>query len=131
MSLELAKVAAEAARSKKASRIVFLDLRGKSDICDFQLICSGDSDRQTKAICDAIEDVCKEKMQVRPISIEGKGSGQWILLDFGSLIVHVFLNQLRDYYALENLWPGSIISDHDDEGGSSSLPEKSDKVSSV
>lgn len=124
MSLELAKVAAEAARSKKSSRIVYLDLRGKSDICDYQLICSGETDRQTRAICDAIEAACKEKANIKPASIEGRGSGHWILLDFGSLLVHVFMNQLRDFYALESLWPGAVleVKDQSDADDSADTP---------
>ena len=121
MSLELARVAAEAARNKKAARIVFLDLQGRSDLCDYQMVCSGDTDRQTKAICDAIQEACKEKAHVRPAAIEGKGSGQWILMDFGSLLVHIFINHLRDFYAIESLWPGAAIdseltrSDHSEK----------------
>lgn len=110
MSLQLAQIAAEAARNKKAQRIVLLDLTGKSDLCDYQLICSGDTDNQTKAIADAIEGECKSKLNLRAASIEGRASGHWILLDYGSTIVHIFMSQLRDYYALESLWPGSISS---------------------
>ena len=108
MSIELAKAAWEAAKDKKAKRLIFLDLRGKSDICDYQIICSGDTDKQTKAICDSIEETCLREVKVKPAAIEGRGSGHWILLDYGGVMVHIFINQLRDYYALESLYPGSI-----------------------
>lgn len=103
--LDIAKEAAAAAADKKAVRPILLDLRGVSDLCDFQFICSGDNERQTRAIADAIEDRCKKLGGFRPAAIEGKQTGNWILLDYGSTLVHVFFGPLRDYYALESLWP--------------------------
>jgi ribosome-associated protein len=104
-SLELAQEAAKAAASKKAMRPVILDLRGQSDICDFQLVCSGTNTKQTQAIASAIEDHCKTTGGLRPVAIEGKQSGNWILLDYGSTIVHIFFDELRDFYAIEEIWP--------------------------
>lgn len=103
--IEIAQQAAFAATDKKSTRNILLDLRGTSDMCDYQFICSGDNERQTRAIADAIEARCREVGGIRPIAIEGKQSGNWILLDYGSTIVHVFYSHLRDYYALEQLWP--------------------------
>ena len=103
-SLEIARQAAEAASDKKAQRLVLQDLRGLSDLCEYQLVCSGDNDRQTRAIADAVEERCK-KLGMRPVAIEGKQTGNWILIDFGSILVHVFLEGLRDFYALESLFP--------------------------
>ena len=104
-SLSLAKLAAGAASEKKAKRLVLLDLKGRSDLCDYQFICSGDTDRQTAAICGAIEDALRVEGKIKPYAIEGKASGNWILLDYGSLSVHIFIDHQRDYYALEQLWP--------------------------
>jgi ribosome-associated protein len=104
-SIDIAREAAAAALDKKAVRPVMLDLRGVSDLCDYQFICSGENERQTRAIADAIEARCKEVGGIRPVAIEGKQSGNWILLDYGSTIVHIFFSYLRDYYALEQLWP--------------------------
>ena len=103
--LDLAQEIGRAALEKKASRLVIQDLRHRSDICDYQVICSGSSDRQTQAICNSIEDLVRQKLKQRPVAIEGKQTGHWILLDYGSVVVHVFLEEIRDYYALENLWP--------------------------
>jgi|LauGreDrversion4_2_1035121.scaffolds.fasta_scaffold00221_31 ribosome-associated protein len=103
-SLEIARLAAEAASDKKAQRMVLQDLRGLSDLCQYQLVCSGDNDRQTRAIADSIEERCK-KLGVRPVAVEGKQTGNWILIDFGSVLIHVFLEGLRDFYALESLFP--------------------------
>lgn len=108
MSESIAKAAWEAAKNKKAKKMIFLNLKGKSDICDYQIICSGDTDVHTKAIAESVVTECSANCRVKPASIEGKGSGHWILLDYGSLIVHVFLGQLRDYYALESIWPNTI-----------------------
>lgn len=102
--IEIAQAAANAASDKKAVRPVLLDLRGLADFCDFQFICSGENDRQTKAIADAIEEHMK-KSGVRPAAVEGRQAGNWITMDYGSTIVHVFFDYLRDYYALEEIWP--------------------------
>ncbi|MBP6217774.1 MAG: ribosome silencing factor [Oligoflexales bacterium] len=109
MSAELVQLAIKAAQDKKASRIVLLDLTKHSDVCEYQLICSADNERQTTAIADAIEDLCKTEMSRIPSAIEGKTSGHWVCMDYGSLIVHVFLKSLRDYYAIESLWPQAAV----------------------
>lgn len=109
MSLDLARIAAEAAKTKKASDIVLQGLAGKSDLCDFQLICSGENDRQTRAIAESIADACKVQGHIRPAAIEGAQTGQWILMDYGNLMVHVFLRDIRNYYAIESLWPDTMV----------------------
>ena len=101
---EVMKTAAEAAFDKKSTRLVGLDLRGHSDICDWQLICSGENDRQTRAIADSIEDALRKKWNLRPVAIEGKQSGHWVLIDYGTIMIHVFFDYLRDYYGLEELF---------------------------
>lgn len=107
--LDIAKAAAAVAADKKATRPVLIDLRGVSEICDFQFVCSGDNDRHTRAIADAIEEHCKKEAGIRPFAVEGKQSGNWILLDYGSTLVHVFFNEVRDYYAIETLWPKAKV----------------------
>jgi ribosome-associated protein len=103
--LDIAKEAIAAAADRKAVRPVLLDLKGVSDLCEYQFICSGENERQTRAIADAIEERCKKVGGIRPIAIEGKQSGNWILLDYGATLIHIFYNYIRDYYALEQLWP--------------------------
>ena len=103
--LDLAQQAAFAALEKKALAPLILDVRGVSDLCDVQFLCSGENDRQTRAIAEAIEERCRKMFGIRPVAVEGKRSGQWILLDYGSIMVHVFFSQLRKYYSLEELWP--------------------------
>lgn len=102
---DLAKIAVSAARDKKATRLILQDLEDQSDLCDMQLICSGQNERQTQAIAEGIQAELKKQANMTPAAIEGKQSGHWILLDYGGLMIHVFYDFVRDYYALEELWP--------------------------
>ena len=72
-------------------------------MADYFVICSGRSDRQVQALAGAIVDQLREE-GVRPLGIEGRASSRWVLLDYGSVIVHVFAAEERDYYGLERLW---------------------------
>lgn len=105
--LELAKGAAKAAADKKAQRIVLQDLRGLSDVCQYQLICSGSNEKQTQAISQNVDHIARKQFGQKAIVIEGMQSGNWILLDYGALIVHVFNDTIRDYYAIDQLWPSA------------------------
>jgi ribosome-associated protein len=94
---------AEAADEQKAFDVVILDLRGVSLIADYFLICSGRSSVQVKAIAEGIE-AFVEKEGCRILHREGKREGYWVLLDYGSVVVHVFREEERRFYALERLW---------------------------
>ena len=109
MSTKIVKMACKAAEEKQASQLVVLDLKGRSEVCDYQLVCSADNEKQTKAIADNIEVLCKSELRIAPLSIEGRASGHWIAMDYGSVIIHVFHKKLRDYYAIESLWPKSPV----------------------
>ena len=102
--LELARVAAIAADSKKASDIVLLDLSPVTDVCDYFLVCSGDNARQVDAIVDEVREKVSANCGVSPLSCEGREGLSWVLLDYGSVVVHVFRAETRDYYRLESLW---------------------------
>lgn len=104
-AVDIAQHAAAAALDKKATRLVCLDLREISDICDLQFVCSADNEKQATAIADAIEDRLLRHLQIKPMAVEGKQTGNWILIDYGSVIIHVFQNIYRDYYAVESIWP--------------------------
>jgi ribosome-associated protein len=96
-------VAAAAAWNKGASNFVALDVTGHLALTDAFLIVSGRSERNTKAIADAIED----ELHLTGVKLsrrEGKAEGRWILLDFGLIVVHVFHEEEREFYALERLW---------------------------
>ena len=93
----------EAARSKKAFRIRLLDVTGIASFTDTFAFMSGGSDRQNRAIAEAIEEALKVQ-GVRPLSTEGGSTGNWILLDYGDLIIHVMDEDTRSFYNLEGLW---------------------------
>ena len=111
-SLDLAKRAAAIAEDKKATRILVLDMNGATDVCQHMMICSGSNERQTKAIADAIEEQLKAEHNERPLAVEGKANGHWVLLDYGHIIFHIFFDYVRDYYSLEKLWSTAKIVNH-------------------
>lgn len=106
-SQDLVKVIAEVAADKKATRIIAQNLEGKSGLCDYQIVISGSNERQTQAIATHIEDTLREKKIARPFAVEGKQTGHWILMDYDGVLVHIFLDSIRDYYAMERLWPNA------------------------
>ena len=101
---ELALQIAEAALDKKATRIEIIDVRGKVDYTDYVIVMSGRSDRQVAAIARGIEEDLKLKHGVRCSGVEGLPQGNWVLLDFGDVVVHIFHQDTRGYYDLEALW---------------------------
>ena len=100
----LAHEVAALAADKKAADIVTLDLRGVAGYTDFFVICSGNTDRQTKAIHDAIHKGLKDDHGLLPRRVEGASEARWILMDYLDVVVHVFTPQTRDFYRLEHLW---------------------------
>lgn len=95
--------AVNAALDKKASNVVVLDLRKTQAFTDFFILCSGQTQRQVQAIADGIEEAMKA-VKIRPAHIEGYDRAEWILMDYFSFIVHVFVPQTREFYSLERLW---------------------------
>ena len=103
-SSELARGIVELIADKKGSDIVLLDIRRVSLLADYFVICSGASERQVKAIVDEILEKVKKEAGTVPLNVEGVSSSGWVLVDYGSVIVHVFAPSLREYYSLEKLW---------------------------
>ena len=95
--------AIQAARDKKATDLVVLDLRKTGAFTDFFLICTGGNPRQVHAIADGVEQALKAK-HVRPAHVEGYQRAEWILMDYFDFIVHVFSPSARSFYGLERLW---------------------------
>jgi len=93
----------QAAQGKKALDIVVMDLRGKTAITDYFILCSGRSSRQVMAIADHIQTEMRDN-RIRPLGVEGVGSGHWILLDYDNVVIHVFYDPIRRFYNLEGLW---------------------------
>jgi ribosome-associated protein len=102
-SIEVARRVVELAEDKKAADIVLLEVEPLTTIADYLVICSGGSERQLAAIADGIAEGLEEE-RIPIIGREGQAASHWILLDAGSVIVHVFAPPERDYYDLERLW---------------------------
>lgn len=101
---EEVRLAIALAGDKKAVNIVALDLRQVTSFAEFFVIVSGTNQRQVQAISDEINEKLKEQSNARPLRIEGYASGEWVLLDYGDFIVHIFEQKARDFYDLERLW---------------------------
>ena len=92
-----------AALEKKAKDLVILNVREISAFADYFIICSGTSDRQVRAVAAAIQENLKTA-EILPLGIEGEAAGQWILMDYDEVIIHIFLETIRSFYDLERLW---------------------------
>jgi ribosome-associated protein len=102
-ALATARRVVDLASDKKASDIVLLEIHGLTTVADYFVICSGQSERQLGAIADGIVEGLREE-GTRPIGREGSANAHWLLLDFGSVIVHIMAPPERDFYQLERLW---------------------------
>jgi ribosome-associated protein len=90
---------------KKGLDVLKVDLRKlENRIADFFVICHGSSAAQVEAICDSIEDTVRKETGEKPIHVEGLENCYWVLLDFGNVVVHIFLEKYRSFYSLESLW---------------------------
>ena len=103
-SQKLAEVIAEAADDKKAEEILLLKVAGISFLADYFVIATGFSTTQVKAICDSIEKEVETKYQLLPLRLQGKSEGRWIAIDYGDVIVHIFMPEEREFYNLEAFW---------------------------
>ena len=88
---------------RKAIQVVILDVRKLTSVADAFIICSGRSNRQVTAIADSVQRDLKKKGK-KPINVEGKKEGHWVLMDYGDVIIHIFYESLRNFYDLEGLW---------------------------
>ncbi|MEZ5306375.1 MAG: ribosome silencing factor [Pyrinomonadaceae bacterium] len=98
------KLAFECADEKKAVDSVILDLRDVTSFTEFFLITSGTNQRQVQAIADEITSKVRKAFKQRPIRVEGYAAAEWVLLDYGDFIVHIFNEKSREFYDLERLW---------------------------
>lgn len=98
------RLAIQCAADKKAFDMIALDLRSIASFTEFFIIATGSNQRQVQAIADEINEQLKKQLQRRPVRIEGYNSAEWVLLDFGDFIVHIFNNEAREFYDLARLW---------------------------
>jgi ribosome-associated protein len=109
---------------KKAQEIAVLDLRQvKNAVTDYFIVSSGTSDTQLDAICDSVEESVYKGSSQKPLSREGKMGKEWILLDYGDCVVHVFKKARRHFYDLEQLWGDAVITYFDEFGNPSQTPQ--------
>ena len=101
---ELALMAARALSDKKGREIQVLEIGDLTTLADYFVIATGSSNTQINALVDNVEKVLREEAQEEPLHREGYRAGTWVLLDYGSVIVHVFTQEAHDYYDLEHLW---------------------------
>ena len=113
-SESLAHAIAVAASNKKGRDIVLMDMRKVTVSTDYFVVCSGNTVTQTRAIADEIEDKLKEA-GVELGHKEGYREGEWVLLDYGDCVAHVFTRDSREYYALEQLWGDAVLTPYEDE----------------
>ena len=97
------RIAVGAIQDRKALDLTVLDLSEVSDFTDYFLVSTGGSERQVRAIAEAVDERLRAE-GVRPLHIEGQEHGQWVLMDYGDFLVHIFSEPLREYYRLERLW---------------------------
>lgn len=99
-----AEACARAADDRKAEDIVLLDLRGISSFTDFFVICTATSEPQMKAVVSSVREAAREQFGRRPLNEDGFPASQWVAVDYGDVIVHVFNGERRAFYDLESLW---------------------------
>ncbi len=120
-SRKCAIIAAQAADEKKATDIMVQEVRELIGVTDYFVIATAASSRQVDAIIDEIEDELREKAGIKPSHREGSADGSWSLLDYGNIVVHVFMPETREYYRLEALWNDAPTVDLAAEAGLSDL----------
>ena len=109
--MELSKLVVEGMQEKKAQDIVVLDMRKVANsVADFFVICSGNSDTQVGAISESVEEYVHKKDKQNPWHKEGSRNKEWILLDYVDVVAHIFKNEKRAFFALENLWGDAKIT---------------------
>ena len=106
-SLQLAQAAAREAEDNRGQNVVVLDMRSETSIFDYFVIVTGTSNRQLRAMSDAIDDVLQKQFGHRRVGLEGYEDSHWILLDYGSIVIHMFDEAKREYYRIEDLWAGA------------------------
>ena len=106
-SLQLAQAAAREAEDNRGQNVVVLDMRSETSIFDYFVVVTGTSNRQLRAMSDAIDDVLQKQFGHPRVGLEGYEDSHWILLDYGSVVIHMFDETQRDYYRLEERWAGA------------------------
>ncbi|MFM7429205.1 MAG: ribosome silencing factor [Flammeovirgaceae bacterium] len=111
-SEKLSKAVVAGMQEKKAQDIVVMDMRDtKNAIADFFVICSGSSDKQVEAIARSVDEEVEKKLKENPWHMEGKNNKEWVILDYITVVAHIFKRDKREFYALEKLWGDAHITE--------------------
>ena len=105
---ELKDLAVKILHDMKAEDVEILNVHKLTDVTDYMVIASGTSDRHVKAMAHRLRDQVREQSKLRPLGVEGEQQGDWILIDFGDVVVHIMRPQTRKYYDLERLWSREV-----------------------
>ncbi|MCU0462501.1 MAG: ribosome silencing factor [Bacteroidales bacterium] len=101
---------------KKGHDVIKIDLRKlENRITDYFVICHGSSVTQVDSICDSVEDTVRKKPGEKPLHLEGRENSFWVLIDYGNVVVHIFLEEYRNFYSLESLWADADIEKMEDK----------------
>jgi len=112
---KLVAVITEGMKEKKAKRISVLDLRGlEHAVCDFFVICNAESTTQVGAIADSVKYFVKKELDEKAWHVEGVDNATWILVDFSNVVVHVFQDEFRAFYDIEEFWADAIRKDYEE-----------------
>lgn len=102
----------EGIQDKKGKKIVIADLTQIDDtICNYFIICQGNSPSQVTAIVESVKDFARERANAKPYAVDGLRNAQWVAMDYAEVLVHVFLPEVRNYYNLENLWADAKLTE--------------------
>ncbi len=113
LSTALSEAIVYGIQEKKGNEIVRLDLRNiHSSIADFFVICHAESSTQVKAIANSVDDEVFKMLKQEPLRVEGMQYGEWVLLDYGDVIVHIFKTDKRQYYGIEDLWGDAEVKNY-------------------
>lgn len=105
----------EAIRNRKGHKITDIDLSGlQTAPASAFIVCQGNSTSQVSAIADNIREEVREKLHIKPYNYDGYRNSQWIVIDYGEILVHVFLPETREFYNIEDLWSDAKVSEHPD-----------------
>ena len=108
----LVETVVEALQEKKGRRIVTMDLSElENSICQYFIICQGKTPTQVSALCDSVWDRVYERLDEKPMGAVGMRDARWIALDYGTVMLHIFIPELREFYNLENLWADAAMAE--------------------
>lgn len=108
---ELVKTITEAIQEKKGSNIVIADLKKiEGTICQYFIICTGNSPTQVEAIAESVGDMVRERLKEKPAHVVGLENAMWVAMDYTDVLVHIFLPDVREYYDLEHLWEDAKLT---------------------